>query len=100
MLQTLQRWIEKVVEKEVARITAKCRRYQEQGKVIPAWARAGMDERFWKVEQIEQDVQMLLGIFSARSGLPLEFTRAYLVRDLLDYLRIPLAVEQMEPGRC
>jgi hypothetical protein len=29
-LFTLQRWMEKVVEKEVARITAKCERYQER----------------------------------------------------------------------
>jgi hypothetical protein len=33
-LMTLQRWMEKVVEKEVARITAKCQRYQDwQGSV-------------------------------------------------------------------
>jgi hypothetical protein len=62
-LMTLQRWMERVAEKEVERITAKCRRYQEQGKSVPKWVRAGMDERFRRVEQVEQRVQMLLGIF-------------------------------------
>ena len=60
-LMTLQRWMERVVEKEVARITAKCQRYQEQGKASPALGRAGMGERFSRVEQIEHRVQMLLG---------------------------------------
>ncbi len=31
-LMMLQRWMERIAEKEVERITAKCRRYQEQGK--------------------------------------------------------------------
>jgi hypothetical protein len=35
-LMTLQRWMERIAEKEVRRITAKCQRYQEQGKPIPA----------------------------------------------------------------
>jgi hypothetical protein len=51
-LMTLRRWMERVAEKEVERITAKCRRYQEQSKPVPAWARAGMDERFRRVEQV------------------------------------------------
>jgi hypothetical protein len=82
-LMTLQRWVERIAEKEVERITAKCRRYQEQGKPIPAWVRAGMDERFRRVEQIEQRVQMLLGIFASHGVLPLEFKPAYSVGDLL-----------------
>jgi hypothetical protein len=82
-LMTLQRWMEKVAEKEVGRITAKCQRYQEQGKPIPRWVRAGMDERFRRVEQIEQRVQMLLGIFASHGVLPLEFKPAYSVGDLL-----------------
>jgi hypothetical protein len=82
-LMTLQRWMERIAEKEVERITAKCRRYQEQGKPIPAWVRAGMDERFRRVEQIEQRVQMLLGIFASYGVLPLEFKPAYSVGDLL-----------------
>jgi len=35
-LLTLQRWIERIAEKVVGRIAAKYRRYQEQGKPIPA----------------------------------------------------------------
>jgi hypothetical protein len=82
-LMTLQRWIERIAEKEVERITAKCRRYHEQGKPIPQWVRAGMDERFRRVEQIEHRVQMLLGIFASHGVLPLEFKPAYSVGDLL-----------------
>ena len=73
----------KVAEKEVERITAKCRRYQEQGKPISAWVRAGMDERFRQVEQVEQRVQLLLGVFASHGVLPLEFKPAYSVGDLL-----------------
>src|SRR5262245_24903494 len=62
-LMTLQRWMERIAEKEVERITVKCRRYQDKGKPIPAWVRAGMDERFRRTEQVEQRVQMLLGMF-------------------------------------
>jgi hypothetical protein len=82
-LMTLQQWMKRIVEKEVERITAKCRRYQEQGKPVPAWVRGGMEERFRRVEQIEQRVQMLLGIFASHGVLPLEFKPAYSVGDLL-----------------
>jgi hypothetical protein len=82
-LMTLQRWMERIAEKEVERITAKCQRYQEKGKAVPSWVRAGMDERFRRVKQIEQRVQMLLGIFASHAVLPLEFKPAYSVGDLL-----------------
>ena len=82
-LMTLQRWMEKVAEKEVARITAKCQRYQEQQGYVPRWVERGMGERFSRVEQLEHRVQMLLGIFSAKGVLPLEFKPAYSVGDLL-----------------
>jgi hypothetical protein len=82
-LMTLQRWMEQIAEKEVVRITMKCQRYQRQGKSIPAWVRRGMDERLRRVEQIEQRVQMLLGIFASHGVLPLEFKPAYSVGDLL-----------------
>jgi hypothetical protein len=82
-LMTLQRWIERIAEREVERITAKCLRYQEQGRSIPAWVRTGMDERFRRVEQIEQRIQMLLGVFASHGVLPLEFKPAYSVGDLL-----------------
>jgi hypothetical protein len=52
-LMTLQRWMERIAEKEVEQITAKCQRYQEQGKPVPAWVRAGMGERFRRVERTE-----------------------------------------------
>ena len=79
---TLQRWMERIAEKEVERITARCRRYQELGKSIPRWVRSGMDERFRRIEQIEQRVQMLQGIFASHGVLPLECT-PYSVGDLL-----------------
>jgi DNA repair ATPase RecN len=82
-LMTLQRWMERIAKKEVERITAKCRRYQEQGKQIPKWVRAGMDEHFRRLEQVEQRVQMLLGVFASHGVLPLEFKPAYSVGDLL-----------------
>jgi hypothetical protein len=82
-LMTLQRWMERIAEKEVERITVKCRRYQEQGKPIPVWVRAGMDERFRRVEKVEQRVQMLLGVFASHGVMPLEFKPAYSVGDLL-----------------
>jgi hypothetical protein len=82
-LMTLQRWMETVVEKEVARITAKCQRYQERQGYIPRWVERGMGERFSRAEQLEHRVQMLLGVFSAKGVLPLEFKPAYSVGDLL-----------------
>jgi len=82
-LMTLQRWTERIAEREVERITAKCRRFQEQGRPIPIWVRRGMDERFHRVEQVEQRVQMLLGIFASHGVLPLEFKPAYSMGDLV-----------------
>jgi hypothetical protein len=82
-LLMLQRWMEKVVEKEVDRITAKCERYQERQGYVPRWVERGMGERFSRAEQLEHRVQMLLGVFSAKGVLPLEFKPAYSVGDLL-----------------
>lgn len=82
-LMTLQRWMEQVVEKEVARITAKCQGYQERQGYVPRWVERGMGERFSRAEQLEHRVQMLLGIFSAKGVLPLEFKPAHSVGDLL-----------------
>ena len=82
-LLTLQRWMEKVVEKEIARITAKCQRYQERQGSVPRWVEHGMGERFSRAERLEHRVQMLLGIFSAKGVLPLEFKPAHSVGDLL-----------------
>jgi hypothetical protein len=77
------RWMERTAEKEVERITAKCRRYQELDKAVPAWVRAGVDERFRRVEQVEKRVQMLVSIFTSHGVLPLECKPAYSVGDLL-----------------
>jgi hypothetical protein len=82
-LMTLQRWMEKVVEKEVARITTRCQRYQERQGPVPRWVERGMGERFSRVEQLEHRVRMLLRIFAAKGVLPLEFKPAYSVGDLL-----------------
>jgi hypothetical protein len=86
-LMTLERWMERIAEKEVERITATCQRYKERGKAVPRWVRAAMDERFRRVEQVEQRVQMLLGVFASHGVLPLEFKPAYSVGDpLLQHL--------------
>ena len=82
-LLMLQRWMETVVEKEVQRITAKCQRYQSRQGFVPRWVERGMGERFSRAEQLEHRVQILLGIFSAKGVLPLEFKPAYCVGDLL-----------------
>jgi hypothetical protein len=65
------------------RIITKRQRYKEHGKAVPVWVRAGMDERFRRVEHIEQRVQMLLGVFGSHRVLPLEFKPAYSVGDVL-----------------
>jgi hypothetical protein len=57
--------------------------YQERQRYVPWWIEHGMGERFSRVEQLEHRVQMLLGIFSAKGVLPLEFKPAYSVGDLL-----------------
>jgi hypothetical protein len=82
-LLALQRWVERIGEYEMARITAKCERYAAKSQQIPEWVKRGMDEGFHRVEQIEHRVQMLLGIFGAYGVLPLEFKPAYSVGDLL-----------------
>jgi hypothetical protein len=75
--------MEQIAEKEVEHITAKRRRYQEHGKPVPAWARAGMGERIRRVEQVEQRVRMLPSIFASHGAPPLKFKPKYSVGDLL-----------------
>jgi hypothetical protein len=82
-LLTLQRWVERIVEREVARTTAKCQRYEASQGHVPRWVERGMVERFGRVEQLEHRIQMLLGVFSAKGVLPLEFKPVYSVGDLL-----------------
>ena len=43
----------------------------------------GMGKRLSRVKLVEHRVQMLLGVFSAKGVLPLEFKPAYPVGDLL-----------------
>ena len=43
----------------------------------------GLVERFSRVDRLEQRVQMLLGVFSAKGVLPLAFKPAHSVEDLL-----------------
>jgi hypothetical protein len=81
-LMALQRWMEKMVEKEVARIIVKCQRYQERQGFVPRRVERGMGERFLRAEQLEHRAQMLLGIVSAKGVLPMEFKPAYSVGDL------------------
>jgi hypothetical protein len=90
----LQRWTQRFAKKEMDHITAKCQRYHEQGKPVPAWVRAVMDERFRQVEQVEQRIQMLLRIFSAHGVLPLDFKPAYSVGDL--FAQHPDELEEAE----
>jgi hypothetical protein len=86
-LMALQSWMEKAVEKEMGRITAKCQRYRERQGYAPRWVERGMGDRFSRAQQLEHRVQMLLGIFSAEGAPPLEFKPAYSVGDLLtEYL--------------
>jgi hypothetical protein len=79
----LRCWVEQFAEREMRRITAKCERYAADNKPIPRWVWHGMDEGFQRVEQIEQRVRMLLGIFAAHGALQLEVKPVYSVGDLL-----------------
>ena len=48
--------MERIAEKEVERITAKCQRYQGRQGSVPRWVERGMGERFSRVEQLEHRV--------------------------------------------
>ena len=82
-LLAIHKWVERIAEHEMERITAKCERYSARGQQIPAWVWRGTDEGFRRVEQVEHRVQMLLGIFGAHGVLPLEFKPVHSVGDLL-----------------
>jgi hypothetical protein len=97
-LLTLQRWVARIAEQEVARLTAKCQRYAVQGQPVPPWVRAGMDERFQRMQQVELRVQMLLGIFAAHGVLPLAFKPVHNVTDLLVQHIDQLEQEAAEKG--
>lgn len=78
-----QRWVERLVEKEVKRLTRRRKHYQAMGRAVPRWVRHGMGECFARVQQVKHRVRMLLGVLAAKGVLPLEFKPAYGVGDLL-----------------
>jgi hypothetical protein len=57
--------VEVIAEWEMDKLAAKCARYESQGKPIPRWVWQGMEERYYRVEQIEHRVRMVLGVFGA-----------------------------------
>jgi hypothetical protein len=57
-----------------------------------------VSERFSRAEQLEHRVQMLLGIFSAKGVLPVEFKPAHSVSDLLTQPRDELEQEAERKG--
>jgi hypothetical protein len=82
-LLTLQRWVERVAEAEVHRLTRRCAHYEEKLGYLPRWVERGMGARWQRLAALEHRVQMLLGVFAAKGVLPLEFKPAYCVGDLL-----------------
>jgi hypothetical protein len=82
-LHTLQRWVERVAEAEVRRLTQRCAHYEEKLGFVPRWVERGMGARWQRLGALEQRVQMLLGIFAAVGVLSLEFKPAHSVCDLL-----------------
>jgi hypothetical protein len=95
---TLRRWIEKVAEKEVERITVTCRRYHERQGYAPRWAERGMGDRFSHLEQLEHRVQMVLGVFSTKGVQCLEFKPAHSVSYLVTQHVEELEQEAEENG--
>jgi hypothetical protein len=79
----LQRWVERVAEAEVVRLTRRCVYDQETLGYVPRWVERGMGARWQRLAALEQRVQLLLGIFAAVDVLPLAFKPAYPVGDLL-----------------
>ena len=57
-----------------------------------------MDERFQRMEQVDQRVQLLLGIFASHGVLPLGFKPAYSVGDRLLQHLDALEQEAQEKG--
>jgi hypothetical protein len=82
-LQALQRWVERVAEAEVGRLTQRCAHYQDTLGFVPHWVERGMGARWQRLGALEHRVQMLLGVFAAKGVLPLAFKPAFSVGDLL-----------------
>jgi hypothetical protein len=56
---------------------------QRWNKALHCCRKCWIGERFGRMEQLEHRVQMLLGVFSAKGVLPLEFKPAHNAGDLL-----------------
>jgi hypothetical protein len=72
-----------VAEAESRRVAARCAYHEERFGHVPRWVLRGMGARWGRVEQLEHRVQMLLGVFTAKGVLPLEFKPAHSVGDLV-----------------
>ncbi len=97
-LRALHRWIEQTAAREAERAQARRERYGAKYGYVPAWVEQGMGARLERVEQVRHRVQMLLGIFAARSVLPLHLKPAYNVADLLLQHLDDLEAEDEEKG--
>jgi hypothetical protein len=82
-LAELERWSGRVAAREAERAAARRARYLEQYGSVPPWVERGMGAHLERAEQVRHRVQMLLGIFAARSVLPLHRKPAHSVGDLL-----------------
>src|SRR5262249_53332824 len=82
-LAAISTWVDEAARREAERAEARRTRYLMRFGHVPSSVERGMGEREARVRQVRHRVQMLLGIFSARGVLPLEFKLAHLVGDLL-----------------
>jgi hypothetical protein len=82
-LAAISKWVDEAARREGERAETRRARYYAHYGRVPAWVERGMGEREARVRQVRHRVQMLLGIFSARGVLPLEFKPAHSVGDLL-----------------
>jgi hypothetical protein len=82
-LAELERWSQRLLEKEEARAVG--RRSYAIGKWgrVPRWVEHGMGTRLERIKRVRHHVQMLLGVASAHGVLPLELKPAHSVGDLL-----------------
>jgi hypothetical protein len=82
-LAELERWSARIAIREAERAVARKVRYAERYGSVPSWVEQGMGTHLERAEQIRHRVQMLLGIFGARSVLPLHLKPAHSVGELL-----------------
>jgi hypothetical protein len=82
-LAELERWSARIAIREAERAVARKARYCERYGSVPSWVEQGMGAHVERAEQVRHRVQMLLGIFGARSVLPLHLKPAHSVGDLV-----------------